>query len=67
MMDFLHPKRGLRIWSKIEWYFLAHLVGALMSPDTPSILFMVPIRGFEALTRRSAVSSSKIELFSKKT
>ena len=20
------PKRGLRIWSKIEWYFLAHLV-----------------------------------------
>ena len=26
MMGFLHPKRGLRIWSKIEWYFLAHLV-----------------------------------------
>ena len=65
MMGLLHPKGGLKIWSKIEGYFLGHLVWALMSPETPSILFMVTIRGFEALTGFFSVPWGKIDLFSK--
>ena len=66
MMGFLHPKRGFRIWSKNEGYFWAHLVCAVLSPETPSILFMVTIRGFEALTGFFSVPWGKIDLFSKK-
>ena len=65
MMGFLHPKRGFRIWSKNEGYFWAHLVCAVLSPETPSILFMVTIRGFEALTGFFSVPWGKIDLFSK--
>ena len=61
MMGFLHPKRGFRIWSKIEGYFWAHLVWAVLSPETPSILSMVTIRGFEALTGFFSVPGGKIE------
>ena len=66
MMGFLHPKRGFRIWSKNEGYFWAHLVCAVLSPETPSILFMVTIRGFEALTGFFSVPLGKIDHFSKK-
>ena len=66
MMGFLHPKRGFRIWSKNEGYFWAHLVCAVLSPETPSILFMVTFRGFEALTGFFSVPWGKIDLFSKK-
>ena len=67
MMGSLHPKGGLKIWSKIEGYFLGHLVWALMSPETPSILFMVTIRGLWALKGLFAVPWGKIDHFSKKT
>ena len=66
MMGFLHPKRGFRIKSENEGYFGAHLVWAVQSPETPSILFMVTIRASKPSQGFFSVPWGKIDHFSKK-
>ena len=66
MMGFLHSKRGFRIKSKNEGYFGAHLVWAVQSPETPSILFMVTIRASKPSQGFSPFLEGKSIFFRKK-